>query len=306
MKLWPQFRSPLVWDFFAVSTYLTGSILFWYVGLVPDLADLRDRAKSRWTWDDFQRDGSRLARLFAALVSLPKGLLDSRRTRHAARRLHPYDCQFRFRRRHCSRLALEIFPPYFVAGAVFSGFAMVITIAVPLRAMSRLEDFITMRHIENMAKILLATGLMVTYSYLFEIFFAWYSANPFEAHIAADRATGVYAWLFWIQITCNVLVPQLLWWRKIRRNIPLLFIIALLVNVGMWVERYVIVVSSLHQDFMPSAWGVYHGTIWDYATLLGTFGLFLSLMFSFVRFLPSISVHELRESLPQAKVKEEA
>src|SRR5262249_11029374 len=196
------------------------------------------------------------------------------------------------------------FPPYFVAGAIFSGFAMVITIAVPLRYAFRLEGLITDRHMENMGKILLATGLMVTYSYIMETFFAYYSANEFDRKVTLGRATGVYSLLFWTQIACNVVAPQLLWSRRLRRNIPLLFLLSIVINVGMWLERLVIVINSLSRDYMPSMWGTYAPTFWDLATLIGSLGLFMSLMFLFIRFLPAISIYEVRELLPQARAEE--
>ncbi|MDQ3906969.1 MAG: polysulfide reductase NrfD, partial [Acidobacteriota bacterium] len=192
----------------------------------------------------------------------------------------------------------------FVAGAIYSGFAMVLMLAIPIRAVYELEDFITMRHLENMAKILLATCLMVTYSYLSEIFFAWYSGDTFEQYMEANRMAGPYAFMFWLLVACNIVIPQALWFQRVRRSVPLLFVISLVVNVGMWTERYVIVVTSLHRDFMPSSWGMYSGTWWDYATLFGTIGLFLFLFFLFIRFLPAISMAEMRELVPEAKVQE--
>ncbi len=302
MTLWPQFRSPLVWDVFAVSTYATVSLLFWYIGMVPDLATLRDRAQNRFAWICYgvlalgwrgaSRHWQRYYRAYFLLAALATPLVVSVHT------VVSYD----FAVSLLPGWHSTIFPPYFVAGAIFSGFAMVITIAIPLRFAFGLEDFVTTRHLENMAKVLLATGLMVTYSYIFEHFFAWYSGNRFERYLAVNRATGPYWPLFWVQIVCNVLVPQLLWWQRLRRNVLLLFLLSLAVNVGMWVERFVIVVVSLQRDFLPSSWGLYAPTFWDIATLLGSFGLFLSLMFLFIRFLPLISMTELKELLPQAKV----
>ncbi|MGI8654914.1 MAG: NrfD/PsrC family molybdoenzyme membrane anchor subunit [Pyrinomonadaceae bacterium] len=303
MNLWPQFRSPLVWDVFAVSTYAIVSLLFWFLGIVPDLATMRDRAKNKYTWAIFGvlalgwRGASRhwyhYERVYLLLAGLATPLVVSVHT----------VVSFDFAVAQVPGWHSTIFPPYFVAGAVFSGFAMVITLTIPIRAAFHLEAFITKRHLENMAKILLATGLMVTYSYIFETFFAWYGDNKYEAYIALNRATGAYAVLFWLQIFCNVVAPQILWFRRFRANVPLLFILSLVVNVGMWTERYVIVVSSLHHDFLPSSWGMYSGTFWDYATLLGSMGLFLSLMFLFVRLLPAISMAEMRE-LVSEKAKE--
>jgi molybdopterin-containing oxidoreductase family membrane subunit len=198
-----------------------------------------------------------------------------------------------------------IFPPYFVAGAVYSGFAMVVTLAMPLRAAFGLEDFITQRHLQNMAKIMLATGLMVTYSYIFETFFSWYSDNTFEQFMSLNRARGPYALLFWLQIICNVVAPQFFWFKWFRSNVVVLFVLSIIINIGMWTERYVIVVTSLHRDFLPSSWGMYSGPFWDWATLVGSMGLFLSLIFLFIRFLPAISITEMRELVPAAKVKED-
>ncbi|MGH9196309.1 MAG: NrfD/PsrC family molybdoenzyme membrane anchor subunit, partial [Acidimicrobiia bacterium] len=197
-----------------------------------------------------------------------------------------------------------VFPPYFVAGAIYSGFAMVMTLAIPLRAIYHLEDFITMRHLENMAKVLLVTGLIVAYGYGIEAFMAWYSGNPFEQYAILNRLRGPYAPMYWALILCNVLAPQAIWFKRLRTNVPALFIMAIVVNIGMWLERYVIVVTSLHRDFLPSSWGMYAGTIWDWATFLGTIGLFLSLVFLFIRVLPMISIFELRTLLPEAHVKE--
>jgi molybdopterin-containing oxidoreductase family membrane subunit len=197
-----------------------------------------------------------------------------------------------------------IFPPYFVAGAIFSGFAMVLTLAIPIRKAYALEDFITLRHLENMGKILLASGLIVTYSYLSEGFFAWYSGNRFEQYMELNRILGRYGYMYWILIVGNVIAPQLFWFQRLRRSVPVLFIASIVVNVGMWTERYVIVVQSLHRDYMPSAWGMYRGTWWDYAALAGSIGLFVALVFLFIRLLPAISMAEMRELLPQAKVQE--
>jgi molybdopterin-containing oxidoreductase family membrane subunit len=198
-----------------------------------------------------------------------------------------------------------IFPPYFVAGAIYSGFAMVMTLAIPLRYVYGLEDFITLRHLQNMAKIMLATGLIVGYGYMMETFMAWYSADHYEEFMIHNRMTGPYWHYYWALIFCNILTPQILWFKKIRVNVPVLFIVSLIVNVGMWLERFVIVVTSLHRDFLPSSWGMYYPTKWDWATYIGTFGLFLSLLFLFIRFLPMISIFEMRTILPQAEVAEQ-
>jgi len=198
-----------------------------------------------------------------------------------------------------------IFPPYFVAGAVFAGFAMVITLAIPLRAMYGLHDFITLRHLENMAKVTLVTGLVVVYGYFCELFFGWYSANEYERFMLENRILhGPYAWAYWLLLLCNFIVPQLFWFKKCRQSIPVLFTVCMFVNVGMWLERFVIIVTSLHRDFLPSSWEMYYPTIWDFMTLFGTIGLFTTLMFLFVRVLPLISVFEMRTLLPEANPKQ--
>ena len=194
-----------------------------------------------------------------------------------------------------------IFPPYFVAGAIFSGFAMVMSLAIPIRKVYALEDFITLQHLDNMAKILLATGLMVTYGYMMEIFTAWYSGNEFEMFMSRNRTFGPYAPVFWSVIACNVLAPQVFWFRRMRTCIPVLFLVSIVVNVGMWLERFMIVVVSLHRDYLPSAWRMYYPTVWDLATLFGSVGLFLTLMFLFIRVLPMISIYEMRELIREEK-----
>jgi Ni/Fe-hydrogenase subunit HybB-like protein len=295
MGVWPQFRSPLVWDVFAVSTYATVSFLFWFVGLIPDLATLRDRARhwlprkfygflamgwrgSAFHWRRYQVAYLLLAGLATPLVVSVHSVVS-----------------FDFTIAILPGWHSTIFPPYFVAGAIYSGFAMVMTLAIPLRAIYGLEDFITLRHLDNMAKVMLATGLIVAYGYMMETFIAWYSGNQFEQFLIHNRMFGPYAKVFWAVILCNVAAPQLLWSPRVRSNVAALFAIALAVNLGMWLERYMIVVVSLHRDFMPSAWGMYAGTRWDYATFAGSIGLFLALMFLFIRFLPVISIFELRE-----------
>ncbi|MEX2118977.1 MAG: NrfD/PsrC family molybdoenzyme membrane anchor subunit [Pirellulales bacterium] len=295
MGLWPQFRSPLVWDVFAVSTYGAVSLLFWYVGLIPDMATLRDRARRRvaqvvygilamgWRgsavhWHRYQVAYLLLAGLATPLVVSVHSIVGLDFATSLLPGWH-----------------VTLFPPYFVAGAIFSGFAMVMTLAIPLRAVYGLEDFITLRHLGNMAKVMLATGLIVAYGYLMEAFFAWYSGNEYEWFLTINRALGPYAATYWSLIVCNVAVPQLLWFRAVRRNVPLLFVIALVVNVGMWLERFVIIVTSLHRDFLPSSWDMYYPTVWDLAQFAGSIGLFLTLLFLFIRFLPVIAIFELRE-----------
>ncbi len=295
MKLWPQFRSPLVWDVFAVSTYATISFLFWFIGLLPDLASMRDQAKKRWLrifygvlamgWRGSARHWFRYERAYWILAGLATPLVVS---------VHSV-VSFDFAVAQLPGWHSTIFPPYFVAGAIYSGFAMVATLAIPLRRIYHLEDFITSRHLENMAKIILATSLIVTYSYMAEIFIGWYSGNVFEIAVARNRAFGPYAVLYWLLILCNVGVPQLLWLKKVRLSVPALFVVCVIVNIGMWLERYVIIVTALSRDFLPSSWGTYHGTVWDFATLFGSMGLFIALLFIFVRILPAISMFETRQ-----------
>jgi molybdopterin-containing oxidoreductase family membrane subunit len=305
MGLWPQWRSPLVWDVFAVGTYFTVSLLFWYVGLVPDMATLRDRAQTRagrWIygffamgWRGSARHWHRYEVAYLLLAGLATPLVVSVHT----------VVSFDFAVAQVPGWHSTIFPPYFVAGALFAGFAMVLTLAIPVRAIYGLQDFITAKHISNMAKIMLATGLIVTYGYLMELFMAWYSGNVFERYVVVNRLYGPYAPWYFVLIFCNCVAPQIMWFRRLRANVYAVWIAAMFVNVGMWAERYVIVVGSLHRDFLPSSWGMYHPTIWDWATFIGTIGLFLCLIFLFVRFLPMISIFEMRTLLPEAHVKEE-
>jgi hypothetical protein len=300
MDVWPQFRSPLVWDVFAVSTYATVSALFWYVGLIPDMATLRDRAQNRASkivygfmsmgWRGSATHWHNYETAYLLLAGLATPLVLSVHT----------VVSFDFAVGIIPGWHATIFPPYFVAGAVFAGFAMVITLAVPLRAVFGLKDFITTRHLQNMGKILLVTGLIVAYGYLMEIFLAWYSGNWYEQFMILNRITGPYRVQWWSLLLCNVLVPQLLWIRQVRTSPALLFLVAMFVNVGMWLERFVIVVTSLHRDFLPSSWGMYSGTYWDWATFIGTIGLFLALLFLFIRFLPMISIFEMRTIVPKA------
>ena len=295
MGVWPQFRSPLVWDVFAVSTYFTVSLLFWFVGLIPDLATLRDRAETR------------AARILYGILAMG--------WRGSAMHWHRYQTAYLLLAGLAAPLVVSvhtvvsldfavgiipgwhstIFPPYFVAGAIYSGFAMVLTLAIPLRAAYGLEDFITMRHLENMAKVMLATGLIVAYGYAMELFMAWYSGNTYEGFTAWNRIVGPYWPAYWALILCNVVLPQLLWFKRVRTKVPVLFVLSLTVNLGMWLERFVIVITSLHRDFLPSSWGMYTATRWDWAVYIGSMGLFLTLLFLFIRFLPMISIFEMRE-----------
>jgi molybdopterin-containing oxidoreductase family membrane subunit len=305
MALWPQWRSPLVWDVFAVSTYATVSLLFWYVGLIPDLATLRDRSEHRlgrviygflaMGWRGSAIHWHRYKTAYLLLAGLATPLVVSVHT----------VVSLDFTAGIIPGWHSTIFPPYFVAGAIYSGFAMVMTLAIPLRKIYHLEDFITMRHLENMAKVLLATGLLVTYGYAMEAFFAWYSSNTYEQFMIKNRMTGPYWHTYYFLILCNCLTVQSYWIPWVRRNVPLLFLISIIINIGMWLERYVIVITSLHRDFIPAAWNMYHGTFWDYATYYGSFGLFFSLLFLFVRFLPVISITEMRELVLETHEREE-
>ncbi len=294
MYLWPQFRSPLVWDVFAVSTYLTVSLLFWYVGLIPDLATLRDKTAkpilqkiygvfalgwrgSAVHWTRYETASLLLAGLATPLVVSVHTVVS-----------------FDFSVGQVAGWHTTIFPPYFVAGAIYSGFAMVLTLAIPIRKYYGLEGYITMRHLNNMAKVMLATGLIVAYGYVFEFFMAFYSGNQYDRFAIINRLHGPYAPFYYALWVCNIFIPQLLWSKKIRENTFILFIISVIVNLGMWLERFVIVVISLHRDFLPSSWRMYYPTRWDWATYLGTLGLFFTLLYLFLRVLPAISMSEMR------------
>ena len=297
MDLWPQFRSPLIWDVFAVSTYLTVSLVFWFVGLVPDLASLRDRAKNRlaqvlygvlalgWRGSAIHWERYEMASLLLAGLSTPLVL-----SVHSV-------VSFDFAVGLIPGWHTTIFPPYFVAGAIYAGFAMVLTLMIPMRLIYGLDDFITERHLNNMAKVMLASGLIVGYGYFMEQLIAWYSASVFESYMMQNRMHGPYGPFYWALIVCNIAVPQLLWFRHFRTSMFWLFFISQFINVGMWLERFIIVVTSLHRDFMPSSWGMFHPTIWDIAIYAGTIGLFIVLFFLFIRGLPMISIHEIRNLL---------
>jgi molybdopterin-containing oxidoreductase family membrane subunit len=298
--LWPQFRSPLMWDVFAVSTYFTVSLLFWYVGLVPDLAVMRDRAKTRIRrflyglfalgWTGSNRHWSNYEKAYLILAGLATPLVLS---------VHSI-VSLDFAVSQLPGWHTTIFPPYFVAGAIFSGFGMVLTLLIPLRKLCKLEDIITMRHIDLMCKVTLATGCIVAYAYGMEFFIAWYSGVSYERYAFINRAIGPFALGFWIMVTCNVLVPQLFWFKKIRNHLWIVWILSILVNVGMWFERFVIIVISLHRDFLPSNWGHYLPTWVDVTTFLGTFGLFFTMFLLFMRFLPMVAISEVKGVTPQA------
>jgi Ni/Fe-hydrogenase subunit HybB-like protein len=305
MGVWPQFKSPLIWDVFAVSTYLTVSLLFWFVGLIPDLATLRDRSQSRagrviygilaMGWRGSAMHWHRYETAYLLLAGLATPLVVSVHT----------VVSFDFAVSVIPGWHTTVFPPYFVAGAVYSGFAMVLTLVIPIRALYGLHDFITMRHLENMAKVMLATGLVVGYGYLIEAFMAWYSGNLYEGFMIYNRMTGPYWWAYALLILCNVVSPQTLWFKRVRTSVPALFALSIVVNIGMWLERFVIVVTSLHRDFLPSSWGRFSPTIWDWSTYIGTIGLFLTLLLLFLRFLPAISIFEMRTLLPAARVEDD-
>lgn len=292
--LWINFTSPLIWDVFAVSTYFTVSLVFWYVGLIPDFAILRDRTTSKIRktiysifslgWRHSHRNWQHYEKAYMLLAGFATPLVLSVHT----------IVSFDFAVSIMPGWHTTIFPPYFVAGAIFSGFAMVVTVLVFVRKVFNLEHIITLNHLEKMNKVILATGMMVGYAYAMEFFIAWYSGNQFESFVFINRAFGPYAWAYWIMVSCNVLFPQLFWIKKIRRSVPIMLIIAIFVNVGMWFERFVITVTSLHRDFLPSSWGYYIPTLYDVGILLGSFGLFFTLVILFTKTLPVVSISEVK------------
>jgi molybdopterin-containing oxidoreductase family membrane subunit len=304
MSYWPQFRSPLMWDVFAVSTYATISALFWFVGLIPDLATLRDRTDKRplkviygmlaLGWRGSARHWHRYETAYLLLAGLATPLVLSVHT----------VVSFDFAISIIPGWHTTIFPPYFVAGAIYSGFAMVVMLCIPIRKIYGLEGFITETHLDNSAKVMLATGLIVGYGYIVEAFMGWYSGNRYEAFTLWNRLHGPYWVLYSLLWVCNIFLPQVLWIRKFRTKPILLFIVSAVILVGMWLERFVIVVMSLHRDFLTSSWGMYYPTKWDWMTYVGTIGMFLAAIFLFVRVLPMISIFEMRTLLPEAEVKE--
>ncbi|MBV9470886.1 MAG: polysulfide reductase NrfD [Abitibacteriaceae bacterium] len=295
MQLWPQFRSPLIWDVFAVSTYFTVSATFWYVGLIPDLATLRDRATNRFAkiiygvfalgWRGSAKHWHRYTAIYLLLAAISTPLVLS---------VHSV-ISFDFSVGIVPGWHSTIFPPYFVAGAIFAGFAFVLILAIPMRALCNLRDVITMKHLENCGKVMLATGMVVFYGYLMELFMGYFSRNTYEQYMTTNRMVGPYGPSYWALFFCNGFAPQILWFRKMRTNIPCLFIVSLIVSVGMFLERFVIIVVSLHRDYLPAAWGMYYPTFWDWAQFIGSIGLFSTLFLLFVRVLPSISMAEVRE-----------
>jgi Ni/Fe-hydrogenase subunit HybB-like protein len=305
MGLWPQFKSPLIWDVFAVTTYFTVSLMFWFVGLIPDLATFRDRVThpllkriygvAALGWRGSARHWARYETAYLILAGLSTPLVLSVHT----------VVSFDFSVGIIPGWHATIFPPYFVAGAVYAGFAMVLSLGIPLRALYKLHDFITSRHIENMCKVMLVTGLVVVYGYMSELFFGWYSGNEYERFMLKNRIYyGPYSWTYWLLLLCNFIVPQVLWSKRMRHHLGVIFTVVMFINVGMWLERFVIIVTSLHRDFLPSSWEMYYPTRWDFLTLAGTIGLFLTLMFVFVRVLPMISIFEVRMLVPGAEPKE--
>lgn len=299
--LWPQFRSPLLWDAVAIGTYGTVSLMFWFIGLLPDLASLRDRATHRFAryfygllslgWRGSARHWQRYETIYLLLAALATPLVVS---------VHSV-VSLDFAVSVIPGWHTTVFPPYFVAGAIFSGMAMVLTLLIPLRKVYRLEDFITRRHLDNMAKVMLATGLIVAYGYLTESFTGWYSGSTYEGFVLLNRLTGPYAPIYNALILCNILVPQALWFGRVRTHPLILFVISIIINIGMWLERFVIIVVSLHRDYLPSSWGMFYPTVWDWLTLIGSLGLFFTAIFVFIRVLPMISMFEMRHLLTETK-----
>ncbi|WP_000063679.1 NrfD/PsrC family molybdoenzyme membrane anchor subunit [Leptospira interrogans] len=295
--LWVNFRSPLIWDTFAVSTYLTISLVFWYIGLIPDIAAVRDRSKGEFKrklydvlalgWVGSNKAWSHLETVAMILAALSTPLVLSVHT----------IVSFDFAVSILPGWHTTIFPPYFVAGAIFSGFAMVVTLMVIAREFFNLKDYITMKHLENMNKVIMVTGLIVGLAYSTEFFMAWYSGNEYEGFTFVNRAFGPYGWAYFIMFSCNVFSPQVFWWKKLRTNIPVMFIISIVVNIGMWFERYVIVMTT-HADFLPSSWDMYIPTVYDFMMLIGTFGIFFTLFLLFCRIMPVIAVAEVKTVMP--------
>jgi Ni/Fe-hydrogenase subunit HybB-like protein len=293
-----------MWDFFAVGTYGTVSLLFWYVGLIPDLATLRDRTRNRYAaavygilamgWRNSARHWLRYQRAYLLLAGLATPLVVSVHT----------IVSFDFAVAIVPGWHATIFPPYFVAGAIYSGFAMVLTLAIPLRTAYGLQGLVTARHLDNMGKVMLTAGLVVAYGYLMEGFITWYSGNIYEQYMMINRLYGPYWWCYWALLITNILIPQLLWSRAVRANAITLWVLSIIINIGMWLERFVIVSVSLHRDYLPSSWDMYYPTFWDWSLYIGTIGLFLSLLFLFIRFLPMISIFEVRELLTEEAHRE--
>ena len=296
--LWVNFRSPLLWDVFAVSTYATVSMVFWYIGLVPDFATIKDRAKNKLRravygalslgWRGTAKNWSHYEMLYLLLAGLSTPLVLSVHT----------IVSFDFAVSNLPGWHTTIFPPYFVAGAIFSGFAMVVTLMTLVRiGFPEFKNYVTLDHMEVMNKIIMTTGMLVGYAYASEFFIAWYSGNPYERFAFVNRAFGPYAWAYWIMVSCNVLSPQVFWFKKLRRSIPVMFIVSIFVNIGMWFERFVITVTSLHRDFLPANWGMYQWSWFDTGILVGSFGMFLTLFLLYLRLFPAISIAEVKPVL---------
>ncbi|MES2766937.1 MAG: NrfD/PsrC family molybdoenzyme membrane anchor subunit [Bacteroidota bacterium] len=298
MQMWVNFRSPLLWDVFAVSTYFTVSLLFWYTGLVPDFATMRNYAKGKVSkavytffslgWTGSMRNWHHYEMAYMILAGLSTPLVLSVHT----------IVSFDFAVSVMPGWHTTIFPPYFVAGAIFSGFAMVVTLLVVAREVLDLKDYITLKHLDNMNRVILATSLMVGYAYAMEFFIAWYSGNQYERFVFINRATGDYAWSYWAMMSCNVITPQLFWFKKIRRSIPIMFIMSIFINIGMWFERFTIISTSLHHDYLPSSWDYYTPTWVEIGLFIGTFGIFLTLFLLFSKFLPIIAIAEIKGVMP--------
>lgn len=303
--LWVNFRSPLLWDVFAISTYATVSIVFWYVGMVPDFATLRDRAKRDGKkvsnlvfgalslgWRGSTRDWSHYEMVYLILAALSTPLVLS---------VHSI-VSFDFAVAQLPGWHTTIFPPYFVAGAIFSGFAMVVTLMTLIRiAVPVFKDYITLDHMELMNKVIMTTGMLVGYAYASEFFIAWYSGSNYEGYAFINRAFGPYWWSYWTMVSCNVLIPQIFWFKKMRRCIPVMFVVSIFVNIGMWFERYVITVTSLHRDFLPANWGLFDMTIYDFGALIGSFGMFFTLFLLYIQFVPAVSIAEVKPVLNTGK-----
>jgi molybdopterin-containing oxidoreductase family membrane subunit len=312
MALWPNFKSPLIWDLFAVSTYFTVSLLFWYSGLIPDFALMRDRAMGMTGragkirrlvygalslgWRGSNRHWQHYERMYLILAAISTPLVLS---------VHSV-VSFDFATSVLPGWHTTIFPPYFVAGAIFSGFAMVMTLMLVTRAVYGMKSVITMRHLELMNKIILLTGSLVGYAYAMEFFIAAYSGNEYERYVFMNRAFGPYKWAYWTMITCNVIVPQLFWFKRFRTHLGVMFAVSVLVNIGMWFERFVIIVTSLHRDFLPSSWGYYRPTLVDMGIYTGTLGFFFTCFLLFIRWVPMIAISEVKGVLPQADPHDES
>lgn len=296
--LWVNFRSPLLWDVFAVSTYATVSMVFWYIGLVPDFATIKDRAKNKMRrtiygalslgWRGTAKNWGHYEMVYLILAGLSAPLVLSVHT----------IVSFDFAVSNLPGWHTTIFPPYFVAGAIFSGFAMVVTLMTLVRiGFKEFQNYITLDHMEVMNKIIMTTGMMVGYAYASEFFIAWYSGNAYERFVFVNRAFGPYGWAYWTMVTCNVLIPQIFWFKAMRRSIPVMFVVSIFVNIGMWFERFVITVTSLHRDFLPSSWGQYAWSWFDTGVLVGSFGMFLTLFLLYLRLFPAISIAEIKPVL---------